>query len=256
MRWGAPSVSGQAKAPVASQVCVFDGFNVKKMAKQHVKNTWQHGEYSRHGLRMGLVVLALSLLSACGSSPKGEGIVDKALGLVGLQKIEPPAPPPVQIPAPIIQLPAPPEAPKPTKMPLRIHAGSTLNVGSSRQSLALLVKVYHLKSHEAFLREPYERFTSSQPYTGAEVLLAREVILLPGQHYEVEEVLAPEATHLAVVGLFQRPAASRWRFVFDVKDSARQGVTLGAHQCALSVTQGRVVGAAPELQRLAGSVCQ
>lgn len=224
------------------------------MTKQRDKNTRPGGEYSRGWV--GVFMLLAALVAGCASSPKGDGLLDKALELVGLQKLEPPAPPQVQAPAPIIQLPAPPEAPKPTKMPLRIHAGTKLNVGTSQQSLALVVKVYHLKSHEALLREPYERFTSVQPYAGPEVLLAREVILLPGQHYEVEEVLAPEVTHLAVVALFQRPAASRWRFVFDVKDSARQGVTLGAHQCALSVTQGRVVGAAPELQRLAGSVCQ
>lgn len=224
------------------------------MTKQRDKNTRPGGEYSRGWL--GVFMLMAALVAGCASSPKGDGLLDKALELVGLQKLEPPAPPQVQAPAPIIQLPAPPEAPKPTKMPLRIHAGTKLNVGASQQSLALLVKVYHLKSHEAFLREPYERFTSGQPYGGPEVVLAREVILLPGQHYEVEEVLAPEVTHLAVVGLFQRPGAFRWRFVFDAKESARQGVTLGAHQCALSVTQGRVVGAAPELQRLAGSVCQ
>ncbi len=226
------------------------------MAVATDKSTDPQCEYSRW--RMGALavccVVAL-VLGGCGSSPKGEGLLDKALGLVGLQTIEPPEPP-QQMPAPIIQLPAPPEAPKPVKLPLRVHAGTKLNVGPSQQSLALLLKIYHLKGHAAFLRAPYERFTAAQPYTSPEVVLAREVVLLPGQHYEVDEVVAPDVTHLAVVGLFQRPEAFRWRFVFDVPESARQGVALGAHQCALSVTQGRVVGVAPEFQRLAGSVCQ
>jgi type VI secretion system protein VasD len=198
---------------------------------------------------------AAVLMSGCGSSPKGEGLLDQALELVGLQKLEAPAPEPAPMPAPIIQLPAMPEPPKPVKLPMRVHAGNKLNVGSSQQSLALLLKVYHLKGHSQFLRAPYETFTSAQPYTSAEVALTREVVLLPGQRYEVEEVVAPDVTHIAVVGLFQKPGAFRWRFVFDVKDSAKDGVALGAHQCALSVTQGKVVGSPLEFQRLAGSVC-
>jgi type VI secretion system protein VasD len=204
------------------------------------------------GVALGVCLVALA---ACSSSPKGGGIVDKALELVGLQKIEPPTPPTPPAPPQIIQLPAPPELPKPVHLPLRIHAGPKLNVGTSQQSLALLVKVYHLKGHDAFLRAPYEQFTASTPYASPEVLRAREIVLLPGQRYEVDEVLAPEVTHIALVGLFQRPEAFRWRFVFDVKDSTKSGVMLGAHQCAFSVTQGKVVGSAPEVQRLAGSVC-
>lgn len=229
------------------------------MLKITVNNRLFFREYSPSarrgllGLLLGVCVLGLS---ACGSSPKGGGIVDKALELVGLQKIEPPQPPAPPAPPQIIQLPAPPELPKPVNLPLRIHAGTKLNVGTSQQSLALLVKVYHLKGHDAFLRAPYEVFTASAPYTSPEVLRAREIVLLPGQRYEVDEVLAPEVTHVALVGLFQRPEAFRWRFVFDVKDSTRSGVMLGAHQCAFSVTQGKVVGSAPEVQRLAGSVCQ
>jgi type VI secretion system protein VasD len=227
-----------------------------KTINSTAKTYLQTGEYS-HG-RLVWVCMGFLLvlgLSGCGSSPKGEGLVDQALSLVGLQKLEAPAPAQAPAPAPIIQLPAMPEASKPVKLPMRVHAGSKLNVGASQQSLALLLKVYHLKGHSAFLRAPYETFTNVQPYTSAEVALTREVVLLPGQHYEVEEVVAPDVTHIAVVGLFQKPEAFRWRFVFDVKDSAKQGVALGAHQCALSVTQGKVVGSPPESQRLAGSVC-
>jgi len=201
---------------------------------------------SRPARWLGALFLGL-LVGACSTAPPGESFLDKTLGLVGLQKMEAPAAVPL---SPDLLKP-----PQPTKMPLRIHASDQLNSDGSKRALSLVVKIYKLKGHEDFLRTPYKSF-SQAPYSHEDVISTRELVLLPGQRYEVEETLPKDATHLGVVALFKSPEEFRWRFVFDVASNAKQGITLGAHQCALSVSQGETVGSPPEARRLAGAICR
>lgn len=206
------------------------------------------GLTARRGNIAGMVLLC-TWLSACGTTPPGESLLDKTLGLVGLQKMEAPPAAPAVSPDMLKALIGP------TKIPLRIHASDQLNSGNGNRPLSLVVKIYKLKSHEAVMSAPYKAFTD-KPFEHADVVSSRELVLLPGQRYEVEETLAKNVSHLAVVALFKSPEENRWRFVFDVSGSAKEGVTLGAHQCALSVTQGETVGSPPETRRLAGTVCR
>jgi len=175
-------------------------------------------------------------------------LLNKTLGLIGLQTSG------AAEKAPAIS----PDLLKPlasTKTPLRIHASDSLNSDGAKRPLSLVLKVYKLKAYDEFLRAPYSSF-SQDGYKGEDVVSVREVVLLPGQRYEVEEPLPKEAAYLAVVALYKSPEASRWRFVFDLAGSAKDGITLGAHQCALSVSQGETVGSAAESRRLAGTVCR
>lgn len=197
-------------------------------------------------LRPSVSALCLVLLlSACSTTKPDASLLDKTLGLIGLQTAE--AAPPVS--AEVIK------AMTPNKTPLRIHASDQLNSDGANRPLSLVVKVYKLKAFEDFVRAPYTAFTQDG-FKSDDVISSREVVLLPGQRYEVEENLPKEAAYLAVVALYKSPDANRWRFVFDLASSAKDGVTLGAHQCALSVSQGDTVGVAPESRRLAGTVCR
>jgi type VI secretion system protein VasD len=224
-------------------------------------NQWQAPKIGVQGAaRIACAALLCAWLSACGTTPPGEGLLDKALGMVGLQKLEPPAPPaapamPAITPEMLKALVTPAPAPPPTKIPLRIHASNQLNSDGAKRPLSLVVKIYKLKGHEEFMRAPYASFTQAS-LSQEEVVSSRELVLLPGQRYEVEENLPKNVTHLGVVALFKSPEAYRWRFVFDVASSTKEGVTLGAHQCALSVSQGETVGSPAEFKRLAGTVCR
>lgn len=195
------------------------------------------------------MLLLCTWISACGTTTPGEGLLDKTLGLVGLQKLEAPAAAPAVTPDMLKALVAP------TKIPLRIHASDQLNSDGANRPLSLVVKIYKLKGYEDFMRTPYKSFTETA-FTHEEVVSSRELVLLPGQRYEVEESLAKNVSHLALVALFKSPEENRWRFVFDVASSAKEGLTLGAHQCALSVSQGETVGSPHEARRLAGTVCR
>lgn len=195
-----------------------------------------------------LAILSSTLLGACSTSQPDASLLDKTLGLFGLQT----ATDQKAVASgddPLLK------ALRPSRIALRIHAGDLLNSDSTQRPLSLVVKVYKLKAYEEFLRVPYTALSQGS-YKGEEIVSSRELVLLPGQHHEVEESLPKDAPYLAVVALYKAPDAQRWRFVFDVANSAKDGITLGAHQCALSVSQGETVGTAQENRRLAGTVCR
>ena len=204
--------------------------------------------FTRHGL-LGLVVAVALSVSACASTSSEGGVIDKAMQLVGLSK------PPVK-PGPEV---AALSTPKPTQVTLRIHAGQVLNTDSKGQSLSLVARIYKLRSYGTFMQTPYAAFQSDGDASRTlekEVVEMREIVLTPGQRYEMIETMTPEATHIAVVGLLRAPDPRRWKFVFDAREAARTGITIGAHGCALSVAVGEPLLAAPESRRLAGVRCQ
>ena len=175
--------------------------------------------------------------------------MSKAMEMVGLSK-----PPPKGLPEGTISA-----VPKPQRITLRMHAGQALNTDDKGQSLSLVARIYKLRDYAAFSRTPYEAFKDSSPSghsLGSEVVEMREVVLTPGQRYEVVETLPPAATHIAIVALLRSPDPQRWKFIVDAAEAARTGITIGAHGCALSVAVGEPLMAAPESRRLAGVRCQ
>ncbi len=198
------------------------------------------------------LVLATALgVSACASSGGGgkaeDGLLDNALGVIGLQRAKDrPKEPALDLPV------------KPTKLTLRIHAGQLLNTDAAGRPLALITKIYKLKEREAFLQAPYAAFTeraTEKAALGDDLIEVKEVLLKPGGRHEAVQTLSADTRYIAVVGLLRAPAEQRWRFLFDVRESAADGITVGAHACALSVAEGKTVGAAPEMMRLAGVQC-
>lgn len=196
-------------------------------------------------------LLATTLaLSGCGSMASG-GMIDSALGMVGLQR---PAVASDENVAAAQQL-----AKKPQKVTLRLHAGQVLNTDASGQSLSVVARIYKLRQKDAFEQAPMTAFqdakASGSPELAADTIEAREVVLTPGQKYEVVETLPSEVAYIGVVALFRAPAEQRSRFVFETKASVNSGITLGLHGCAISVAAGQALDAAPELTRLAGVQC-
>ncbi len=141
---------------------------------------------------------------------------------------------------------------------LRVHAGEALNVDSNQRPLSVVVRIYRLRTTEAFLAAPLTAFKDADAEKaafGADLVSAREVVLTPRQKYEVVEPLGTDVKFIAVVGLFRAPSQGRWRFVFDKDAAAKTGVTLGAHACAFSVSSGEALGTSQELTRLTGMRC-
>jgi type VI secretion system protein VasD len=194
-----------------------------------------------------LLLVGTVLCACCGcSSP----LVQRGLELTGLS-----SPAPVAGTTDAAQL----RAPQFRRVTLRLHAGDVLNVNNELRSLSVVLRIYKLKRSDSFLAAPYSSFGSTAAEAaafGGDLVDAREIVLTPGQRHDVVETLPPEAAYLGVVALFRAPADSRWRFAFDTNASAKSGVTLGVHGCALSVAEGAPVGAPVEAVRLAGVSCR
>jgi len=206
----------------------------------------------RWTLRAGLLLCALALGGCAATKVADDALGDwtkKALEATGLKKPDPPALPEVPQ-AEALRL--------PRKVSLRVHAQKELNHDAANQPLSLVLRIYKLKSTAAFLQAPYEAFTASgreKEALGDDVIEMREVLLVPGQRYEVNEKVARDAVAIGVVGLFNAPAAQRWKFAFDAGAAEKTGLVLGAHGCALTVSTGQPLGAAVDPTVLGGVRC-
>ena len=189
------------------------------------------------------------LCGGCASSSGSPGVLDKALEMVGLSK----PPPPTEISPEGIR-----SLVLPKKITLRLHAGDSLNADPSGRPLSVVARIYKLRNATAMLQAPYAAFkdsASERQAFGEDQVEMREVVLTPGKHYDVVETMPIDAAYLAIVALMRAPDPQRWKFVFETKEAARTGVTLGVHACALSVAEGEPLDAPLETRRLAGAQC-
>lgn len=185
----------------------------------------------------GFVSTATALmLVACSSASR---LVDAPLEAIGLAK-------------PVPQTAA---APPVHRVRLRIEAAANLNADDQGRGLALVARLYQLKNATRFAQLPYESFANAEADQAGwqdDVVSSRELILTPGQRVESLEVLAADTRHLGIVTLFRQPAPYRWRFVLDAAAAEQNGVLIGAHACAMTITAGLVGtdGAGRTLDRL------
>jgi len=156
-------------------------------------------------------LVLISMLGGCGS----------AMEAVGLKK--------------------PPELPElqraPRNVALRLHAAERLNVDARGRPLALAVRLYKLRQKDSFEAAPFAAFLNPQAERealGADLIDVREIMLVPGQRYEIVEKVGREAGALGVVALFHHPAGARWRTTVSALEAERDGVSLGLYGCALS----------------------
>lgn len=166
--------------------------------------------------------LLSTLLAGCGT---GASIAGAVLQIAGVQR------------APEL-----PEAQKPPRnVTIRLHAAGTLNSGKSGQPLALVARIYKLRQADAFERVSYEGFTNAhteRELLGADLLEVKEVLLIPGQRYEVTEKVGREAAYIGIVALFRAPSGQRWRAAFPAAEAEKAGITIGLYGCAITVGQG------------------
>lgn len=175
---------------------------------------------------------------------------DKALVAMGLKK---PATP--EIP----DMPNVPDSALPDRrIAWRVFASDSLNVNEAGQSLALVVRLFKLKSPDAFLQAPYDTFgdtAKEKAALGDDLLAAREFQLVPGQHMQATDKVAREARFVGIVALYRNPAKGRWRYAFNAATAERSGLHIGAHACAMSVQVGEAIGQANATVRSVATPC-
>ncbi len=201
----------------------------------------------RHA-RWALHVLLAAGLAGCASARDDTGWVGKAMESLGIS--QPPAPNAAHERAARIA--------RSRQVTLRLHAAALMNVDASGRPLAVVARIYRLKSATGMLQATYESLRDTPiDARGAtdDVIDVREIVLAPGERHEVVETLPEDATHIAVVALLRSPDPLRWKFIFDAREAARTGLVIGVHACAMSVAQGEPIGVSTEARHLAGMAC-
>lgn len=168
-----------------------------------------------------IVIAGLLALQGCAAG----SIAGAALQIAGVQK------------APEL-----PDAQKPPRnVAIRLHAAQNLNAGKAIQPMALATRIYKLRQTAAFQQMNFNAFLNAQTereLLGNDLLEVKEVMLIPGQRYEVVEKVTREAYFIGAVALFQAPAEQRWRLSFAAADAEKSGITVGLHACAMSIGAG------------------
>lgn len=134
------------------------------------------------------------------------------------------------------------DAQKPARtVSVRLHAAAKLNTDARGRSLALVARVYKLRQSAAFESAPYAAFLSPQAEQaafGADLVEVKEITLVPGQKYEVQEKVSREAGYIGIVALFNKPAPQRWRLAYSAAEAEPAGVTVGLYACSLASGAG------------------
>lgn len=214
-----------------------------------------HRAHINTAIATSLALLMLAL-GGCGSAPPraevptstGNGVSgwfekagEKALELTGLKKPE-----------------LPDSALPDRRITWRLNASTSLNTLPDGQSLALLVRIYRLRSPDSFLQAPADTFgdaTREKELLGDDLVSVREVQLVPGQRHEAADKLPRDIAHVGIVALFHHPAVGRWRYAFPTAPAELTGIDIGVHACAMTVHGGRPVGVSSERVRSAAVSC-
>lgn len=143
---------------------------------------------------------------------------------------------------------------------LRLNTGEVLNSTEDGEPLALLVRIYQLKSDAGFASISYTQFVDNatgKAMLGEDLVSVRELTLLPGKTYALEEKMSADAKVLGVVALFHSPASARWKYAFNRDESLEDGISLGFHACSITVGTGTLTNpmAAEGAASLAGVRC-
>lgn len=134
-------------------------------------------------------------------------------------------------------------APLPPKnIVLEVHTANNLNADQSGHGLSAVLRIYKLKEASAFNQASMEILSnpeSTKQALGQDILESKEQLLIPGQRYQFNEKIDAKNGYLALAILFRKPNIQRWKLIVannDLKES--DPVIIGAHACAMNVTNG------------------
>jgi type VI secretion system protein VasD len=106
------------------------------------------------------------------------------------------------------------------------------------------VRIYHLKQSASFQQAFYGVFLDADKEKetfSMDVISKKEITLIPGQAYNNVEKVNLAAESIGVVAFFQRPAASRWKLTFPVKNIEKEGLSLNLDGCSMIVLSGNTL---------------
>ncbi|WP_296225563.1 type VI secretion system lipoprotein TssJ [Ralstonia sp. UBA689] len=110
-----------------------------------------------------------------------------------------------------------PAQPEQMKLNLSIQAGDTLNPDVKGRASPVLVRLYELKTSNAFEQADYYSLESSDRTLLMQDLLARdEFILRPGEFQDIERKLNPDTQALGFLVGYRELGKATWRSVYKL----------------------------------------
>lgn len=134
-----------------------------------------------------------------------------------------------------------PDAPRP--LAITLSTGPATNATGSGEPLALIVRIYQLRSDTAFARLTYGQANDPDAERDAlqnDLVAVREMTLLPGRTYRFEEQVPGRVRVIGVAAQFHNPAPNRWKLAFDREASQTAGIAIGFHACAMTAGTGQL----------------
>ncbi len=143
------------------------------------------------------------------------------------------APPPPPAPAPTtITIAAPPDAK--VRLPMVLTAAVDANPGARGTPQPIVVRVYQLRSDQAFLKaEQLDLFDDEGKVLGQELIGRTEYLLAPAEKQTHEINFAGEAVYVGVAAGFYDIRNAQWR---QVLFTPRQGMTVAVERNRVTVT--------------------
>jgi type VI secretion system protein VasD len=115
---------------------------------------------------------------------------------------------------PAAQQPAAPPCPTPEPLRINLRASPHLNPSEKGEALATVVRVYQLKGTGKIAVASFDDLLDhDKDALGEDFVAVQEVTLNPAATVDPPLVRSPEATHVAVVALFRKPASTTWRVI-------------------------------------------
>lgn len=141
----------------------------------------------------------------------------------------------------------PPDPNQPRPLALTLAAGELLNATASGESLSLVVRLYQLRNDTGFSMLSYSQAGDAAQEAAVfsdDLVAVRELILIPGKVYQLDEPVPADVDVIGVVALFRAPAENRWKLAFDRSASEESGISVGFHGCAMTVGKGDLTSTA------------
>ncbi|NMG77535.1 type VI secretion system lipoprotein TssJ [Aromatoleum diolicum] len=138
-----------------------------------------------------------------------------------------------------------PDAPRPLN--LTLAAGPLTNAGTTGSPLALVVRIYQLRSETAFSGLSYAQASDEEAEREAlqnDLVAVREVTVIPGKTYRFDEMIPARVKVIGIAAQFRRPAANRWKLAFNRETSEKSGISVGFHPCAITSGTGELTNPA------------
>jgi type VI secretion system protein VasD len=121
---------------------------------------------------------------------------------------------------------------------ISIDASPDLNVSPSGEPLSVVLRLYQLKSAHGFALLAYHQAQNEdmgEDVLGDELGSVREMIVLPGKHYEVTLETKVDTRHIGIVALFHSPAHGRWKLAVERSNAQTERISLSLGACAIAL---------------------